>query len=216
VLTDYQMQAALSRPTESQMDVAYRRLTSARMNSRVRNLSEDEIKLILRGADSVIGSAGRTMLAKILKGSKDKKLLALALDLELQRNPAYGGLSQYTLSEITDKIDWMIGHGYLGLEYEGKMPVIVYTDKGWEIEREARANEFLREWDEWIDHDLPVVNMGYLKDRNRDLITLFLNKVMESNEPRYVPLLQKWEPIEYKKVRAMIRQVVGHLESCKR
>lgn len=186
------------------------------MNSSVRKLSDTEIKLILRGADSVIRSAGRTMLAKILKGSKDKKLLELAQDLELHQNPAYGGLSQYTLTEITDKIDWLIKHGYLALKYEWKLPVIVFTDKGWEIEREERAHEFLREWDEWIDNGVSVVNMSYLKDRNRGLITLFLDKVMESHDPKYLPLLWKWEPIEYKKVQAMIRQVIRHLESCKR
>lgn len=83
-----------------------------------------------------------------MKGSKDKKLLELAQELELHRNPAYGSLSQYTLAQITDKIDWMISHGYLRLEYEWKLPVIEFTGKGWDMEREARANEFLHEWDE--------------------------------------------------------------------
>lgn len=184
------------------------------MSRRGPKLADNEIKLILRGADSVIGSAGRSMLSKILKGSKDKKLLALAQDLELHQNPAYGSLSQYTLAEITEKIDWMIEYGYLALEYEWKMPVIVFTDKGWDMEREERANEFLREWDEWLENDVPVLSMSYLKDRNRGLITLFLDKVRQSNNPKYLPLLRKWEPIDYQKVRAMIRGVIEHLESC--
>lgn len=45
------------------------------------------------------------MLAKLLKGSKDKKLLVLEQELELQKNEAYGSLSHYTLSEITEKIE---------------------------------------------------------------------------------------------------------------
>lgn len=36
-------------------------------------LPEYEINTILRAADDIIFSGGRTMLAKILKGSKDKK-----------------------------------------------------------------------------------------------------------------------------------------------
>jgi len=40
-------------------------------------LSEPEIALILRGADELIGSGGRTLLAKVLKGSKEKRLLEL-------------------------------------------------------------------------------------------------------------------------------------------
>ncbi|QQE79154.1 RQC-minor-1 family DNA-binding protein [Alicyclobacillus sp. SO9] len=179
-------------------------------------LPEKEIKFILRGSDYIIGRAGRTMLAKILKGSRDKKLLAISQELELHNNEAYGSLSQYTLAQITDKIDWMIRHGYLKLEYEWKMPVILFTDKGWEIEREELAKDFLDEWDRWIDNRLPVVSMSYLKDLNRGLVTLFLDKVMQTNDPKYLPLLRKWEPIDYKKVRAMIRRVIQHLESCKK
>lgn len=74
------------------------------MTQRDRKLSDNEIKLILRGADSVIESAFRNMLSKILKGSKEKKLLELAQDLELHQNPAYGSLSHYTLAQITDKM----------------------------------------------------------------------------------------------------------------
>lgn len=190
---------------------------STRTNRRGRNqLPDEEIKLILRGADYIIGTAGRTMLAKVLKGSKDKKLLALAQELKLHKNEAYGSLSQYTLPEITDKIDWMIRHRYLKLEYEWKLPVIVFTEKGWGIQKEELANDFLHEWDEWIENGVPVVSMSYLKDRNRELITLFLDKVMETHNPKYLPLLRKWEPIDYKKVRAMIRRVIQHLESCKK
>lgn len=36
--------------------------------------SEEDITNILRAADDIIFVGGRTMLAKILKGSKDKKL----------------------------------------------------------------------------------------------------------------------------------------------
>ena len=41
----------------------------------VKKLSEDEIVAILRAADELINTGGRSMLAKILKGSKDKKVL---------------------------------------------------------------------------------------------------------------------------------------------
>ena len=44
------------------------------------------------------------MLAKILKGSRDKKLL----DMKLNENPAYGYYHYLTLAEITSRIDAMI------------------------------------------------------------------------------------------------------------
>ena len=52
----------------------------------IRNLTDEEIKAILRAADELIATGGRSMLAKILKGSKDKKLL----EHELDQSPAYG------------------------------------------------------------------------------------------------------------------------------
>ncbi|MCL6599270.1 MAG: RQC domain protein [Alicyclobacillus macrosporangiidus] len=174
-------------------------------------LPEHEILLILRAADDIIAQGGRTMLAKILKGSKDKRLL----EHELDRCPAYGCFSSLTLDEIMQKIDWMIHHGYLKTEYFGKLPLIVFTDKGWMIEREQRAEEFLREWDFWLDNGIPGVSMEYLKDRNRGMITLFLEKVKQTGNPKYIPLLRQWEQIDYKKVRAMIRDVIKHLESSK-
>jgi hypothetical protein len=38
----------------------------------VKQLSAEEIATILRAADELIDSGGRTMLVKILKGSRDK------------------------------------------------------------------------------------------------------------------------------------------------
>ncbi len=56
--------------------------------------SFEEIKWMLRAADSLILSGGRTLLTKIRKGSKEKKILELNLD----KNPAYGYLKSLFLS----------------------------------------------------------------------------------------------------------------------
>jgi len=52
----------------------------------VKDLPECEIAAISRGADDVITRGGRTMLTKVLKGSRDKKVLELGLD----QSPVYG------------------------------------------------------------------------------------------------------------------------------
>lgn len=51
----------------------------------IRKLPFAEIKAILRGADPLIMSGGRNMLAKVLKGSREKRLL----ELELDKCPSY-------------------------------------------------------------------------------------------------------------------------------
>jgi hypothetical protein len=66
----------------------------------IKSLPDNEIKTILRGADDLIMSGGRAMLAKILAGSKDKKLL----ELELDHSPVYGAFKGVSQKEILAKI----------------------------------------------------------------------------------------------------------------
>jgi len=47
---------------------------------------------------------GRSLLAKILKGAKDKKVI----ELKLHTSPAYGYFKVLTLDKITARIDWLI------------------------------------------------------------------------------------------------------------
>jgi hypothetical protein len=53
--------------------------------------------------------------------------------------------------------------------------------------------------------------MDYLKDKPRDLILLLLDKVEANGDRKYIPLLEAWERVDYKKVRQRIRQVVSRL-----
>lgn len=59
------------------------------MSTDSKQLPEEEIRAILRAADELIMQGGRTLLAKILKGSREKKVLALELD----KCPVYGFFS---------------------------------------------------------------------------------------------------------------------------
>jgi len=177
------------------------------MKKRNLPLPEPELRVILRAADDLIGEGGRSMLAKVLKGSKDKKLIELGLD----RNPSYGFYKEMTLEQITEKVDQMIRTDFLEIEHRGKLPMIVFTPRGWAVERERRAEEFLREWDSWIENHIVPVSMEYLKERNRGMIFLFLFKVLGSGNKKYVPFLTLWERVAYKKVQAEIRNVIDAL-----
>ncbi|MBZ4654847.1 MAG: hypothetical protein JG781_2204 [Peptococcaceae bacterium] len=171
-------------------------------------LSPTEIRVILRAADDIIASGGRTLLAKILKGSKDKKVLELGLD----QNPSYGYFNALKIDEIMAKIDWMIHHGFLEIQYSGRLPMIVFTERGWTIEREQYADELLQEWDRWVANGVVPLSMEYLKDRNRGMILLFLEKIKNTGNKQYIPFLKQWEKIDYKKVRQVIRKVIQHLD----
>lgn len=172
------------------------------------NLSNEEKLAILRAADEIIFSGGRTLLAKILKGSREKKVL----ELELDKSPAYGYFNSETIAAITEKVDWMIDHDFLDISYSGKLPMIVFTDRGWQIEADQRADEFLQEWDQIISEGSPIPDMEYLKDRNRHMIFLFLDKIRETGDSKYIPFLEAWEKVDYKKVRAKIRETIRSIE----
>jgi superfamily II DNA helicase RecQ len=119
----------------------------------VTNLTSDEIKAILRAADDLIATGGRSMLAKILKGSKDKNIAKHGLD----QSPVYGFYRNYKLAEITRRIDWVIENGYIRIEYSGRLPVIVYTEKGWEIERETYTDELLQKLTSLLDMGIIIL-----------------------------------------------------------
>jgi len=170
-------------------------------------LSTAEIKAILRAADELIAQGGRSLLAKVLKGSKDKKVLEHGLD----KNPSYGFYRHLSLPEITNRIDWTIKYDYLRIEYSDRLPLIVYSEQGWEIERETYAEELLQKMTELIvGNDYSFVEE--LKDRNRGMILLLLEKIRNTNNPGFIPLLRAWQEIDYKKVRTAIEEVVGYLK----
>ena len=54
--------------------------------------------------------------------------------------------------------------------------------------------------------------MEYLKDRDRGMILMLLDKVKATGDPKYIPLLRDWEKIDYKKVRQQTIQVIRSLE----
>lgn len=172
----------------------------------IKKLPLPEIKAILRGADHLIMSGGRSMLSKILKGSKDKKLLKL----KLNKSPVYGFFKELTISKIRSKIDWTIVNGYLRIEYDYRLPLLVYTKKGWEIEKDTYSDELLNKLKELLETgDYSFVTE--LKDRDRSMILLLLDKIKNTNNREFIPLLKAWKKIDYRKVRAAIRKVIKSL-----
>ena len=173
----------------------------------IKDVPMEEVAAILRGADDLIMSGGRSLLTKVLKGSREKKVLELGLD----QSPVYGYYRQLRMEDILARVDWVILEGYLDIEYDYRLPLLVYTERGWEIERETYAEELLRGFDEMVAASEGPYDMEYLKDRNRGLILLLLEKVEASGDPRYIPLLEAWAQVDYKKVRKRIGEVIASI-----
>jgi hypothetical protein len=171
-------------------------------------LPPEQIKMILRGADDLIASGGRTLLCRILKGSKEKKVLELNLD----RSPAYGYFRPLSNEEIMGKIDWLIKNQYLHYEYSGRLPVLVYSPLGWEIEKETYAEELWNRFKVLAESEQTEYDFSNLKDRDRVMIFLLLEKIRIGGDARYIPLLRCWEKVDYKKVQERIYSVIKSLQ----
>ena len=174
----------------------------------VKKLAPEELRAILRGADELIGSGGRSLLVKILKGSHAQEVLRLHLD----QCPVYGYFHHLSADEVLARIDRAILDGYLKVVYDNRLPVLVFTDAGWEIEKETIANELLAGFDELLTTSQPPYDMSYLKDRTRTLIWCLLDKIEASENSKYLPLLEAWRQIDYKKVKQRIETVVRKIQ----
>lgn len=175
-------------------------------------LLDEEIGLVLRAADELINLGGRSLLVKILKGSREQSILRH----NLQHCPVYGVWKNRATEDVAAIVDRAVVAGFLRIQYSGQLPVLVFTEIGWEWERGQRVEEFLREWDVWIDTNTPPASMEYLKDRNRVMIQDFLERVRSTGESRYIPLLERWAEVDHKKVRALIADVVKDLKRANR
>jgi hypothetical protein len=173
------------------------------------DIPDSELHAILRGVDDIIGQGGRSLLTKILRGSTSTPLLENGLD----ESPVYGYFRHLSHDDTLARIDWAILNRYLRVEYREQLPVLVFTDKGWEIVREIRANELLDGFLAAISNG-PPYRMEHLKNRDRGMILLLLDKIEATGEAKIIPALRVWKMSDYKKVQLRINQVIRRLEDC--
>lgn len=176
----------------------------------IKSIPYKEIESILVAADPLIMNGGRTLLVKVLKGSKDK----IIYELDLNSNPSYGIFKKFSKDEILNKIDWLILNDYLAVEYDNRLPLILYNYRGWEIIKEYKINEIIKNFNKMIDSCENSYDMLFLKDRNREIIFELLDRIsVMSENSKYLPLLYSWHDIDYKKVRNRLKSVIKKIEN---
>jgi len=114
--------------------------------------------------------------------------------------------------EVLEKIDWLIQNYYLRYEYDGRLPPLVYTPQGWEIERETYAEELFQGFLRMMETGQSKNDMTYLLDRDRGMILLLLEKVEIRGDKRFIELLKDWKTIAPRKVQERIRGVIRAIE----
>jgi superfamily II DNA helicase RecQ len=173
----------------------------------VEELPAKEIRMILRAADDIVLIGDRRLLAKVLKGSKDRRVLEMQLD----KSPIYGCFKELSLEEISAKINWLIKNFYLEIQYSYGQPLLAYTDQGWEIERDTYSDELLKKMTAVLGTgNFKIINE--LKNRNRALTLLLLDKVKDTKDKRFIPLLEMWEDNDHQTapdIRKVIQELAG-------
>lgn len=191
-----------------------RRSRRVQVDLNVRGLTEIpdcELHAILRGADDIIGKGGRSLLTNILRGSKCKHVL----ENDLDESPVYGYFRHLSRDDTLARIDCAILNRFLRIDRGAHLPVLVFTEKGWEIAREIRANELLEGIFSAVS-DGPPYRMEHLKDRDRGMILLLLDKIEATGTVKVIPALHAWKESDYKKVRLRIDKVIRRLDSCEK
>ena len=168
----------------------------------IKDLPQEDIRMILRGADELISTGGRSMLAKILKGSKDKTIFKY----KLNECPAYGYYQDMKLDDISKCIDWMIKEDYLRIEYDYRLPLLVFSEKGWQIEKETFAQELYQRI--CLDVEEKKARVIFeMKEVNRQVVMCVLDKIEKDGTKEFLPYLEAWKMLEVKKVAARIAEV---------
>lgn len=168
----------------------------------IKDLPLEDIRMILRGADELISTGGRSMLAKILKGSKDKTIFKY----KLNECPAYGYYQDMKLDDISKCIDWMIKEDYLRIEYDYRLPLLVFSEKGWQIEKETFAQELYQRM--CLDVEEKKARVIFeMKEVNRQVVMCVLDKIEKDGTKEFLPYLEAWKMLEVKKVAARIAEV---------
>jgi len=174
----------------------------------VHSLPLTEIAAIMRGAEDLIAQGGRSLLCKILKGSRDKSVLQRALE----NNPSYGFYRELGNEEIMARIDWAILHGYLRLEYFGRLPLLCYTPAGLALEIETITDELREKTRGMAGRPIDLPFLLSLKDAPRETLWRLLEKIEATGDPTFIPVLRAWGQVAYKKIRARINRLITGLE----
>ncbi len=176
-------------------------------SSGVSSLSDEEIRTILRGADDLIMSGGRSLLARVLKGSKQKAVI----EKELDRSPVYGAMRELSIDEITRRIDWMIEERYLAIEYDYRLPLLKYTALGWAIERDIYAAELLGRLDRQIEQGAQTRDIVWISERHPQVLELVVERISRSGDRKYLPFLRRWKNKASRRLSRPIRKAIEAL-----
>ncbi|MDA1068573.1 MAG: RQC-minor-1 family DNA-binding protein [Verrucomicrobia bacterium] len=163
-------------------------------------MSREEVAFVLRAAADLITIGGRTLLVKILRGSEARDIRP-----EHRSNPAYGVWKDLSQQTVSHRVDWCIKNGFLGVDYFGKLPLLVYPRKGLAIACQTIAAE-------WYERALRK-GLEFLLNRISEVplntIMAFLDQVAENGKDQGLPILESFQPKATKRISKRINAILA-------
>ena len=144
----------------------------------------------------------------LLKGSKEKRVL----ELELNQCPSYGYYQALRVEEVGQKVDWMIRNDYLRIQYDYHLPMIVFSPKGWEIEKRNYAAEVYEDFCKAAKEQNENIIEQLKEHTNRQVVLIVLDLLRERGDASLIPILEEWKAVEVKKIRDGIGDVISAIE----
>lgn len=169
-------------------------------NRNLISCNEDEIRIILRGADAIIAQGGRNLLSLILKGSNSQDILKY----NLEKCPSYGAFRHLRLEEVLGRIDWGIRNDYLMLDIRGRLPVLIFAPRGWEIYKRIYAQELLSLLHAEVSVEIIVER---LLNTHREIEFLLISMIKECFDTQWLPVLRKWQMAEVRTIKEAIEEI---------
>ncbi len=105
-------------------------------------------------------------------------------------------------------VDWMIRKDYLQVEYDYRLPVIIYSPIGWEIEKKQYALELYQTICNAAKAGDEAIIEKLKEHTNRQVVLILLELIEERGDPSLIPFLEKWREIEVKKLKSRIGSLI--------
>ena len=136
----------------------------------------EEAQMILSCVKRMDERFGVTMTAKVLKGSKDKKVAGFGF----QKLSTYGIMNSYTEKEIAERINLLVADNFLTME-EGKFPILKLNKQSIAVLK-GKENVFM------LQAPIPVHigDTDYNQELFQDLRKLRKQMADDQNVPPYV------------------------------
>ena len=165
----------------------------------VTSLTDEELTLVLHAADQIVHLGGRTMLVKLLKGSRDKKALEHGLDAY----ECYGCLAHLTTVQLERYVDWTIEQGYLEVYYDKYLPFLAFTPKGWARERPVAERALFDQFCQDVESG-QFAMAERMKHIKNEVALDVIDMIGQECDSRCIPHLQAWSDVASKRIKKKI------------